>query len=85
MATFSRFSISIIQCCLEMMFCRAYESLPNQTLAEYFGTALYGQYARTGLNVLSPLLQPVNLSLLESSRTQHRSRLSSSLDPKVAS
>jgi hypothetical protein len=85
MATFSGFSISIIQCCLEMMFCRAYESLPNQTLAEYFGTALYGLYAGTGLNVLSPLLQPVDFFLLESSRMQHRSRLSSSLDPEVAS
>jgi len=85
MATFSGFSISIIQCCLEMMFCRAYESLPDQTLAEYFGTSLYGQYAGTGLNVLSPLLQPADCFLLESSRTQHRSRLSSSLDPEVAS
>jgi hypothetical protein len=37
METFSGFSISIIQCCLEMMFCRAFESLPDQTLAEYFG------------------------------------------------
>jgi hypothetical protein len=85
METFSGFSISIIQCCLEMMFCRAYESLPNQTLAEYFGTALCGQYAGTGLNVLSPLLQPVDFFLLESSRKQHRSRLASSSDPEVAS
>ncbi|KIM99813.1 hypothetical protein OIDMADRAFT_55715 [Oidiodendron maius Zn] len=83
--TFSGFSISIIQCCLEMMFCRAFESLPNQTLAEYFGTALHGQYSGRGLNVLSPLLQPVDLCLLESSRSQHRSRLSSSSDPEVAS
>ena len=85
METFSGFSISIIQCCLEMMFCRAFESLPDQTLAEYFGTALYGQYAGRGLNVLSPLLQLADCSSLESSRAQHRSRLSSSLDPEVAS
>ena len=85
METFSGFSISIIQCCLEMMFCPAYESLPRKTLAEYFGTAPYGQYSGTGLNVLSPLLQPVDLCLLESSRAQHRSRLSSSSDPEVAS
>jgi hypothetical protein len=84
METFSGFSISIIQCCLEMMFCRAFESLPDQTLAEYFGTALYGQYAGTGLNVLSPLLQPADCFSLESSRAQHRSRLSGSLDPEVA-
>jgi hypothetical protein len=83
--TFSGFSISIIQCCLEMMFCRAFESLPDQTLAEYFGTPLYGRYAGTGLNVLSPLLQLADRSSLESSRAQHRSRLSGSSDPEVAS
>jgi hypothetical protein len=83
--TFSGFSISIIQCCLEMMFCRAFESLPDQTLAEYFGTPLYGRYAGTGLNVLSPLLQLADHSSLESSRAQHRSRLSGSSDPEVAS
>ena len=68
-----------------MMFCRAFESLPDQTLAEYFGTALYGRYAGTGLNVLSPLLQLADRFSLESSRAQHRSRLSGSLDPEVAS
>lgn len=85
METFSGFSISIIQCCLEMMFCRAFESLPDQTLAEYFGTAPYGRYAGTGLNVLSPLLQLADRFSLETSRAQHRSRLSGSLDPEIAS
>lgn len=75
----------IIQCCLEMMFCRAFQSLPAQTLVEYFGPTSEGQYAGVGLNVLSPLLQSANYSSLEGVRGQHRSRVSNSSDPEIAS
>ncbi|KAI1623158.1 hypothetical protein EDD37DRAFT_695551 [Exophiala viscosa] len=83
--TSSGFSISIIQCCLEMMFCRAFETLADETLTEYFGTAPDERYTGTGLNVLPPpLLQPFAGSQLDTSRAQHRSRLIGSLDPEIA-
>lgn len=85
METFSDFSIPIIQCCLEMMFCSAFQSLPAQTLIEYFGPAPEGQYAGIGLNVLSPLLQSANSSSLGGIRGQHRLRLKNSSDPEIAS
>jgi hypothetical protein len=56
----SGYSFPLVQCALEMLFCREFQSLPDQTLEEYFGTSLSGFYAGTGLNVISPLLQPVN-------------------------
>ncbi|KAI1611985.1 hypothetical protein EDD36DRAFT_488971 [Exophiala viscosa] len=75
--TSSGFSISIIQCCLEMMFCRAFEALADETLTEYFGTAPDERYTGTGLN-------PFAGSQLDTSRAQHRSRLIGSLDPEIA-
>ncbi len=81
----SGFSVSLIQCFLEKLFCHAFQSLPDVTLAEYFGTAPSGHYAGTGLNILSPLLQPMDLSTVTGVRQLHRSRLLSSPDPEIQS
>jgi hypothetical protein len=47
---------------LEMVFCRAFQSLPAATLEQTFAPCPQGQYAGTGLNVISPLLQGIGLS-----------------------
>jgi hypothetical protein len=83
--TYCGFSTSIIQCCTEMLFCRAFQSLPAQTLDEYFGSCPEGQYTGIGLNVLSPLLQSADSSSLGGIRSLHRSRLSDSPDPEISS
>jgi hypothetical protein len=47
---------------LEMVFCRAFQSLPAATLEQTFGPCPQGQYAGMGLNVISPLLQGIALA-----------------------
>lgn len=49
---------------LEMVMCRAFQSLPTSSLEEIFGLCPgpLGQYSNIGLNVMSPLLQGRSLS-----------------------
>ncbi|KAE8367186.1 hypothetical protein BDV27DRAFT_155154 [Aspergillus caelatus] len=42
---------------LEMVICRAFQSLPVSSLEEIFGPCPEGQYFEIGLDVISPLLQ----------------------------
>ncbi|XHG03232.1 hypothetical protein AWENTII_006548 [Aspergillus wentii] len=47
---------------LELVMCRAFQSLPASSLEEIFGPCPAGQYSGIGLNVMSPLLQGRSLS-----------------------
>ena len=63
----------------------AFQLLPDVALAEYFGTTPSGHCAGTGLNILSPLLQSMDLSIETGYRQLYRSRLLSSPDPGIQS
>ncbi|KFA72307.1 hypothetical protein S40288_02447 [Stachybotrys chartarum IBT 40288] len=67
---------------LEMVFCRAFQTLAAATLEQYWGPAPAGvKYANVGLNVLPPLLQSVHLG--EPERRSFVIRLHTSPDPEV--
>jgi hypothetical protein len=66
---------------LEMVMCRAFQSLPASSLEEIFGPCPGGQYSGIGLNIMSPLLQGRSLSPY--SRHKVVQLLSNSPDPEI--
>ncbi|KAH8692894.1 hypothetical protein BGW36DRAFT_430639 [Talaromyces proteolyticus] len=46
---------------LEMVFCKAFQTLPAATLERYFGSPVSESYSTIGLNVLPPLYQNLPL------------------------
>lgn len=52
----------VVENFLEKVMCRAFQSLPAETLEQTFGPCPQGQYSGTGLNVITPLAQGRSLS-----------------------
>ncbi|KAF4467838.1 hypothetical protein FALBO_5284 [Fusarium albosuccineum] len=52
--------LELLQNILEMTFCRAFETLPGDVLAPFFGPGR-PNYSNVGLNVMSPLVQGKNV------------------------
>ena len=70
----------LLQNFLEMLFCGAFQSLPTEELIRHFGDKLKIS-SNVGLNVLSPLLQGLDLS----DRESFRASLLNSPDPEIQS
>ncbi|RWQ93316.1 hypothetical protein C8Q69DRAFT_446810 [Paecilomyces variotii] len=51
---------------LEMVMCRAFQTLSNAALQKFFGDADKSEYANVGLNILPPLLQGLEVSFEDS-------------------
>lgn len=75
----------LLQNFVEFLFCGAFESLPEECLRRYFGTANKesGQYSNVGLNVLPPLLQGTVTN--RSTKDYYRNLLVKSDDPEIRS
>ena len=74
---------TLLQNFLEMLFCGAFQSLPHETLEEYFGPGFLWGYSGLGLNVVPPLLQTSRITAFQ--KGFHTSRLARSLDPQICS
>jgi len=70
----------LLQNFLEMLFCGAFQSLPTEELIRHFGDKLKIS-SNVGLNVLSPLLQGLDLS----DRESFKASLLNSPDPEIRS
>jgi hypothetical protein len=66
---------------LEMVFCRAFQSLPSRVLEKFFESPATGSYADVGLNVASPLLQSAVIDDVR--KIQFTVDISKSQDPEV--
>jgi hypothetical protein len=67
---------------LETVFCRAFESLPAETLQNYFGPSEKTTgYSGVGLNVAPPVLQGVRLDSLQTMK--FKISLAQSSDPEI--
>ncbi|KAJ9366058.1 hypothetical protein DTO282E5_9258 [Paecilomyces variotii] len=66
---------------LEMVMCRAFQTLSNAALQKFFGDADKSEYANVGLNILPPLLQGLEVS--RSTRRLYTKGFEDSPDPQV--
>lgn len=70
-------SLELLNNLLEMIFCLGFQSLPLPTLNRFLGAQ---EFSLRGLNVISPLLQNITLSLNERAECRQWLRFSPSLE-----